>query len=111
MTTHPSFQPSLRRENITTLLNRLQNLHANYEMTPEFLAGFHAAKNEAVELLAMMWQAAVIAADAAQQDMTERLDQIDAADQGAATNDTMGELAAIAENLLQLADRLDKVEE
>lgn len=89
----------------------MQNLQPSHEMNPEYLAGFHAAKNESVELLTLMWQAAVIAADAAQQDMQERLDQFDAADQGAATNNTMDELSAIAADLLQLAERLDEVEE
>lgn len=46
-------------------------------MSPEYMAGFDAAKAESAELLTMMWQAAVIANDAAQQDMADHLEALE----------------------------------
>lgn len=48
-------------------------MQPTHEITPEYKAGFNAAKDEATELLTMMWQAAIIANHAAQQDMTDHL--------------------------------------
>lgn len=73
MTNHPSFQPSLRRSEVKLLRIRLQDMQPTYIMTPEYKAGFNAAKDEATELLIMMWKAAIIANHAAQQDMTDHL--------------------------------------
>ena len=76
MTNHPSFQPSLRRSEVKLLRERLQDMQPAYFMPPEYMAGFNAAKEESVELLTMMWQAAIIANHAAQQDMTDHLEAL-----------------------------------
>lgn len=73
MTTHPSFQPSLRRSEVKLLLSRLHDMQPAEYMPAEYMDGFNAAKAESAELLTMMWQAAIIANYAARQDMTDHL--------------------------------------
>lgn len=111
MTNHPSFQPSLRRDNVTVLLNRLHGMKPNPMMSLDYAAGYMAAKGEAEQWVSSMWQAAIIAAEAHRLDMEEELDRLDNENTGNKTNDTLGELSSIASDLLDLADRLDNVED
>lgn len=117
--THPALQPVLRQTNVVTLLNHLQEnvvppLRTDIEGPDRgvYRDGFKDGLAEAANVIRMMWQSAVIAAEAANDEATRRYEELVAelADQGDVTNDTLGELSAIARDLLDLAERLEEVE-
>lgn len=116
-TKHPAIQPVLRQGNVTTLLNYIQNQPCPSPATdlsgPEsdiFRDGFYAGITESINAIRMMWQSAVIASRAAELEATRRYEELvsELGDLGDDTDDTLGELAAIASDLLALADRLDE---
>ena len=116
-TTHPALQPVLRQSNVVTLLNHLQEnvappLRTDIEGPDRgvYRDGFKDGLAEAANVGRMMWQAAVIAAGAAEDEATRRYDELvsELGDQADVTDDTLGELASIASDLLALAERLDK---
>lgn len=115
-TKHPAIQPVLRQGNVTTLLNHLKQLPCPTppaDLTgPEadiFRDGFYAGLADAENSIRMMWQAAVMASHAAEQEATRRYEELvrELGEQADETDDTLGELAAIASDLMALADRLD----
>lgn len=98
---HPALQPVLDRSNVRTLVQHIQTLTPLPTATPEYRAGFEAARDMAVAAVGMMWTAAKISADAQREELQQELESYDD-DQG----DEIENLAEIAQSLLDLAVRL-----
>lgn len=117
MTNHPAIQPRLTRSNVETILNQLAVLDETYQVdladtaahenrtTSDYWRGFRDAMTSSRELVMMMWESAVIAARATEQQLAD-----DEAAQGHAQDSDLDKLSDIASELLKLADRLDEME-
>lgn len=78
MTTHPSLRPVLTRSNVSTLVEAIRTERDDVLTAPA--AASHSENRAyarglqyAVDKILLMWASAVIAADAARQDIDERI--------------------------------------